>query len=257
MEPRHLPPLDDSVAYRFYGDLAPWWPLISPPAEYADESAFVASVLRSVPIEIRDVLELGSGGGHSAWHLKQQFAMTLVDLSPQMLAMSRQLNPECAHHEGDMRMVRLERAFDAIFVHDAIDYMLSEADLRQVFETAFRHCRPSGVAVFVPDHVAETFVPTTEHGGGDADDGRAARYLSWTWDPSPDDSWVQTEYAFLLRQADGGIESVHETHRTGLFSRQRWLDLLSEAGFAAGVVTEQPSGDRPGRELLVGHRLTK
>ena len=42
--------------------------------------------------------------------------MTLVDLSDGMLAVSRQLNPECEHHLGDMRTVRLGRTFDAVWV---------------------------------------------------------------------------------------------------------------------------------------------
>ncbi len=48
--------------HRFYGDLAPWWPLLSPPAEYEEEAAFAASVLRRAEIPVREVLELGSGG---------------------------------------------------------------------------------------------------------------------------------------------------------------------------------------------------
>jgi hypothetical protein len=33
--------------HRFYGDLAVWWPLISPPEEYAEEAAYVATLLDS------------------------------------------------------------------------------------------------------------------------------------------------------------------------------------------------------------------
>jgi trans-aconitate methyltransferase len=57
--------------------------------------------------------------------------MTLVDLSEEMLVVSRRLNPECEHLLGDMRTLRLGRSFDAVFVHDAIDYMTTEADLRR------------------------------------------------------------------------------------------------------------------------------
>ena len=79
--------------------------------------------------------------------------MTLVDLSPQMLAVSRALNPECEHREGDMRTVNLGRTFDAVFVHDAIMYMTSEADsLIAAMRNAYRHCRAGGVALFVPDY---------------------------------------------------------------------------------------------------------
>jgi SAM-dependent methyltransferase len=242
--------------HRMYGDLAAWWPLISPPQEYTEEAGFMAAVLTSASIPVRDLLDLGSGGGHNAVHLKRHFAMTLVDLSEDMLAMSRQLNPDCGHHQGDMRAVRLGRSFDAVLVHDAVDYMTAEADLRQVIETAFAHCRPGGVAVFVPDHTAEAFEPATDHGGSDDADGRGARYLAWTWDPDPADTWILTEYAFLLRDADGTVHMANEAHRTGLFSRETWLRLLAEAGFDPAAVPEQTTEDRTPRELFVGHRAS-
>jgi SAM-dependent methyltransferase len=245
---------DDAPAPRLYSDLAPWWPLISPPEEYTDEAAFVRNLLDSATGPVRNILELGSGGGHNAVHLTERFSMTLVDLSPEMLAASRQLNPTCEHIAGDMRTLRLDRAFDAVFVHDAIDYMITESDLRRTVETAYAHCRPEGVAVFVPDHTTETFEPTSGCGGTDAEDGRGARYLEWTWDPNPNDTWVRTEYAFLLRDADGSVQVVNEHHRTGLFNRETWLRLLSDAGFEATIVTEQTPDERRPRDLFVARR---
>jgi SAM-dependent methyltransferase len=240
--------------YRFYGDLAPWWPLISPPDEYEEEAAFLGTLLASAPIPVRDVLELGSGGGHNAVHLSPRFVMTLVDLSEGMLAVSRRLNPTSTHHHGDMRTLRLEREFDAVLVHDAIDYMTTEADLRLALGTAYAHCRPGGVGVFIPDAIAETFEAGTDHGGIDGADGRAARYLEWSWDPDPTDTWTLTEYAFLLREADGTVHSAHETHRTGLFGRAVWLRLLADVGFAPSAVTEETSDERTPREVFLGHR---
>ena len=246
--------MPETPAYRFYGELAVWWPLISPPEEYEDEAAYLATLLGSASIPVREVLELGSGGGHNAFHLKDAFAMTLVDLSDEMLDVSRRLNPECEHVQGDMRTVRLGRAFDAVFVHDAVDYMVSEADLARAIETAFVHCRPGGVAVFVPDSTRETFEEETDHGGSDGADGRAVRYLDWTWDPDPTDTWALTEYAFLLRQPDGSVRVVQETHRFGVFGCDDWLRLLSEAGFDAEAVTEETTEDRTPRRLFVAHR---
>ena len=86
--------------HRLYGELASWWPLISPPEEYAEEAAFAASLLRTANPPTRTVLELGSGGGNNAFHLKNEFEMTLVDLSDEMLTVSRQLNPDCDHLAG-------------------------------------------------------------------------------------------------------------------------------------------------------------
>lgn len=246
--------------YRLYGDLAAWWPLISPPADYAAEAGYFGTLLRSAPMPVRDVLELGSGGGSNALHLKASFAMTLVDLSAEMLEISRRLNPDCEHQQGDMRTLRLGRSFDAVFVHDAVDYLLTEADLRQVMDAAYAHCRPGGIAMFVPDRTTESFRPGTDSGGSDSPDGRGARYLGWTWDPDPADSWVQTAYAFLLRRADQSVQVVHETHRLGLFSRYGWLRILAEAGFEASSVIEACSviegsaDDAAPREIFIGHR---
>ena len=46
----------------------------------------------------------------------RHFALTLVDRSPAMLAVSRALNPDCEHVTDDMRTVRLGRIFDLVFV---------------------------------------------------------------------------------------------------------------------------------------------
>ena len=242
------------TGYRFYGDLARWWPLISPPEEYAEEAAFAASLLSDAAIPVREVLELGSGGGHNALHLKDKFAMTLVDLSDEMLDMSRRINPECEHRQGDMRTVRLGRDFDAVFVHDAVDYMTVETDLRQAMETAFIHCRPGGVVLFAPDNTRENFAEGTDHGGNDAADGRGIRYLEWDWDPDPDDTSTSTEYVFVLRENDGSVEVVHETHRLGLFGRDFWLRLLEESGFEPEAIMEETKKPRPPREMFIGHR---
>jgi SAM-dependent methyltransferase len=250
----------EAPEYRFYGELATWWPLISPPEDYAEEAAFVADVLGSAAIPVREVLELGSGGGHNAVHLKAQFAMTLVDLSDDMLDVSRRLNPECRHEQGDLRTVRLGRTFDAVFVHDAVDYMTTEDDLLSAAGTAYAHCRPGGIAVFVPDDTAETFEESSDHGGvnGADSDGlpvvRGVRYLEWSWDPDPTDSVVLTEYAFLLRDADGSVRVVHETHRLGVFSEEVWLRVLTAAGFRVETRQEETTEDRPGRTLFIGHR---
>lgn len=244
----------DSPGYRFYDDLATWWPLISPPEDYAVEADEVAALLSRADVPVRDVLELGSGGGHNAVHLRSRFTMTLVDLAEPMLAVSRRLNPGCDHVRGDMRTVRLGRSFDAVLVHDAIDYMTTEADLRLAMATAFAHCRPGGVALFTPDATRETFEPGTDCGGSDAADGRGIRYLEWTTDVDPTDTSVQTEYAFVLRESDGTVTVTHETHHTGLFPRATWVRLLGEVGFGPERVVERNAEERAPRDFFLAHR---
>jgi SAM-dependent methyltransferase len=238
-----------------YTDLAPWFHLLTAPSEYAEEAEFFLRVLtEAAGAAPRTLLELGSGGGNMASHYKQHVAATLADLSPAMLAISRGINPECEHVQGDMRAVRLGRQFDAVLVHDAVDYMASADDLRRATATAFLHCRPGGAVVFAPDHVRETFQPSTEHGGHDGDDGRALRYLMWTWDPDPTDATYLTDFAYLLHEPGQPLRSFHDRHVGGLFPRATWLGLLEEVGFRASARPHEHPDVPPGTEVFVGVR---
>lgn len=233
-----------TVTPKLYAELSAWWPLLSPPGDYIDEAEFYHRVMVEAGLPpAPTLLELGCGGGNNAAHLKAHFArVTLTDLSPQMLAVSRALNPDCEHLVGDMRTLRLGRTFDVVFVHDAIDYMTTRHDLRLALETAFLHCAPGGLALIVPDHVRETFRSTTEHGGSDGD-ARALRYLEWTYDPDDTDTAYTVEYVYLLRENDGPARIEHERHICGLFPRAEWVRLLGEVGFRPEIIRDQYERD--------------
>ena len=239
---------------RFYGELARWWPLVSPVEEYLEEATEFARVIHDAAPEAKTVLELGSGGGHNAFHLKRDFRMTLSDVSAEMLAVSQRLNPECEHVRGDMRALELGRSFDAVFVHDAVHYMTTELDLRAAIATAHRHCRAGGIALFVPDVLRESFAPTTDWGGSDGPDGAGIRFLEWSYAEGPDATVGTVHYAFVLREADGTVRSLHEAHPFGMFSRDTWLRLLAQQGFTAEALTERTTEDRAPRTLFLARR---
>ncbi len=71
-----------------YGALAPWFHLLTPPSEYADEAAWC---------------------GNTSSHLRRDLRLTLTDLSTEMLDLSRIINPDIEHVVGDMRRLRLDR----------------------------------------------------------------------------------------------------------------------------------------------------
>jgi SAM-dependent methyltransferase len=214
-----------------YSDLAPWFHLLTHPSDYADEAAFVSRVVDDVGDgQARTLLELGSGGGNNASHLKARFECTLTDLSPEMLALSLTLNPECEHLEGDMRTLRLGRTFDVVFVHDAISYLTTEDDLRAALETAAVHVRTGGVVILTPDATTEIFKASTDHGGHDGEDGRSLRYLEWTHAPEPGARTYVTDYAIVARGPNDALRVVHDRHTLGLFPRATWERLIADVG---------------------------
>lgn len=253
MEMRHE--TTTNQAPRLYRDLVDWYPLLTPVEDYAEEAALYLRLFeahcRRPP---RTLLDLGSGGGHNAAHLKAALACTLVDLEPAMLALSRRLNPECEHIQGDMRSIRLGRAFDCVLLHDAVSYMATRSDLARAMATAFAHTAPGGVAMFQPDFVAEAFEPGVDTGGSEAD-GRALRYLEWRWRPDPAADMYVTDMAYLLRDRSGAVEVLHDRHVLGLFPRAAWLESMAAAGFEPLAVPFEHSeyGDA-GREVFLGLR---
>ena len=224
---------------RFYDELSEWWPLFSPPGHYGEEAADLLRRLGPIAAASPTLLELGSGGGSLAWHLKPHFKLTLTDRSSGMLAANRAANPEAEHILGDMRTIRLGRHFDVVLVHDAICYATTPADVRATIETAAIHCRQDGVVAVLPDYVRETFTPGTDDGGEDAEDGRGFRYLEWRWDPDPLDDTYLVDYAFLLRDASGEVRVVHDRHVEGLFPLASWLAWFDAAGLSAATAIDE------------------
>jgi SAM-dependent methyltransferase len=232
-----------------YDELADWYYLVTAPEEYADEAGLFLDLLREhVDGPLETLVELGSGGGNTASHLRAHVRLTLTDVAPAMLALSRGLNPDSEHVLGDMRTLRLGRTFDAVLLHDAVAYMTTAPDLRAALETAFVHLRPGGAALIAPDAVRETFRPGIDQGGHDGP-GRSLRYLEWSYDPDPSDTTTITDFAFLLREGADDVRVRHDRHVEGLFSRATWLDLLRGVGFEPTIV-----GDRWERELFLARR---
>lgn len=214
---------------RLYADLTPWYRLLDPTEDHAEEAALYVAAFERVAPDATTLLELGAGAGNNAFFLKKRYRCTLTDISERMLDLSRAINPECEHLLGDMRTLRLDRTFDVVLVHDAIMYMTNERDLAAAIGTARRHTKLGGAAVFATDYVRETFAEATRVYEG-AEGHRAMRCLDWTWDPDPTDDTYVVDYAFLLRDGTK-VEAVHDEHVEGLFSLETWRRLLEGAGF--------------------------
>ncbi|MEX0885574.1 MAG: class I SAM-dependent methyltransferase [Phycisphaeraceae bacterium] len=237
----HHPP---QPAPRLYGDLAWLWPLLSPPEHYLGEADIVRRVidesLGPAAVGRRSILELGAGGGHTLVHLADEFDTVAVDLSEPMLAGCRRLSPTTQTIVGDMRSLRVNRAFDAVLIHDAIDYMTTETDVRAALATARAHLVPGGVALIAPTYLRETFrdheLETDQHITADI----ALSYVSYIYTrapatPATPATTFELLLVYLIKQpADAvHVRIEHDRHTCGLFGRDDWLNWLSDAGFNA------------------------
>lgn len=250
-----------------YSELAAWWPILSPHEEYAPHAHRLWDLIQSRTARpIHTILELGAGGGHLSHHLARvsRASMTLTDISAEMLTLSRTLNPDCEHIVGDMRALRLGRSFDLVVLHDAVMHLSTATELRAAIATAYQHCTPGGLAVFLPDWTKETFRPGASLSGGPATSLHSAdpapssqldtqaRLVEWTWDPDPADTEFLSHITYILRRPGAPVQVLHETWRLGLFSRQDWTNMMQEAGFTPR--REALADDGIGSDAFLGTR---
>jgi len=241
---------------RLYHDLSYLWPIISPPGEYAGEAANWRRILKdklgpAKPNIKHKVLELGAGGGHILSHLTKDFQATAVDLSPPMLSLSRQLNPDVQHHLGDMRTVRLGQTFDAVLIHDAISHMLTEADLKATLATAKNHLRPGGILLIAPEWVEEEFVGPKLFLWFRGNAEIKVTIQEYLHDPDPKDSQIESIYSYMI-QTDGGVRIERDLHINGLFPVSTWIGLFYEAGFNADRVSLPTNEGGYGGNMFIG-----
>lgn len=154
---------------KLYRELANWWPLMSPHTEYEEEAHLFLKIIMQYHPNLHNAIEFGSGGGSNAFYLKKYFQMTLTDLSPNMLEVSRELNPDCLHMQSEMGIIDAGRDFDLVFIHDVISYFTDKNDLLTVMKNAKKHLNSDGL-----------------------------RYLEWSYDLDTKDQVTEVEYAYLM-----------------------------------------------------------
>jgi SAM-dependent methyltransferase len=223
---------------RLYTDLAWLWPLWGDAAtEYAHYSEHVTALIRKYSErQAIMLLDIGCGGGKNVFNLKRDFKVTGLDLSPTMLAQAKELNPECAFVQGDMRSFRLNSSFDAVLMDDAIAHMNSRADFAAAFRTAHAHLNPGGVLIATPDATVESFQQNKTSTHSATRDGLDVVFIENVYDPDPTDEQYEATILYLIRE-QGSLRIETEHWDMGLHSLDTWRHVLSDTGFQ---VHEEP-----------------
>ena len=241
------------MAYpRLYYDLAYLWPILDPPEDFMEEASFWRQILsQRLGPGMHNVLELGVGGGHLLSHLAEGLEATAVDISPEMIALSRKLNPYVKHIVGDMRSVRLGQKFKAVLIHDAVSYLLSEKDILDTLETAVAHLEGDGLVIMAPDWYRETFHGTYETDRVSTKNGKSIFLEQRVTDVDSRDNLIETSFKLTFEEK-GKQETIEDIHITGLFSLETWLNLMEQMNFDAEALPYPVYDDDDPGYLLVG-----
>lgn len=221
---------------RLYNDLAWLWPIMSPHDHYEEEARSLHDKFEEFStIPIRTLLELGCGGGHNAYFLKNHYTLTCVDLSDAMLHNAQILNPEIRHLQGDMRSFQLSERFDAVLIHDAINYILTESDLLATFQTAFRHLNPGGIFItFIEQYKERILNWSPGHHTLSRGDVKVI-YDEYNFDVDPTDTILESLIIYRIF-INNELRVESDLHTCGVFPFNTWTTLLNHCGFEVTVV---------------------
>ncbi len=223
---------DPPETFHLYTDLAWLWPLWGDPASgYAEYCKHVTDLIRQYARRpLQSLLDLGCGGGKNVWNLKRDFTVTGLDLSPDMLALARDLNPECEFIQGDLRSSRLNRTFDVVLMDDAIAHMNTKADFEAAFATAHAHLPSGGILIATPDVTVETFQQNKTTTSSAQCDGVEVVFIENVYDPDPTDETFETTLLYLIRR-QGRLQIERDRWVLGIYSLDTWKDVLQNLGF--------------------------
>ena len=180
---------------------------------------------------IRSVVELGCGTGSLTRLLARRgYAMTAVDLSPDMLAVADQ---KCQGLDvlflcQDMsRLTLLEPADAVISCLDSLNYVTRPAAVRRTFQRVYRALAPGGLFLF------DVKTPLAlESAGGqtylDEDDGL---FCVWRGEYSPKRRICSYGLDLFVQEEDGSWSRGGEYHEEYAYTMDELESWLQEAGF--------------------------
>lgn len=197
---------------------------------YAEEAEKIEDIVRAKSPNARTLLDVACGSGEHIRHLKDKFTCIGVDLSEDLIAVSREKLPDVEFLQGDMRTFDLGRSVDVVTcLFGAVGYMLSKDELWLAITNMAKHLSANGVLIVEPwldKHSYKEGYYTLMT--AETDTMKIARANTTKRDG--DHSII--EFHFLVADANG-TEHFTEIHRMGLFSKEDYLAAFSAAGLVA------------------------
>lgn len=243
--------MNNFAAYASYYDL------LYRDKNYAAEAAFVQRVVKRFDPRVDRVLELGCGTGA---HARQLAVLGLsvcgVDRSPAMVecALSSQaaLTADFHHRltflQGDIRDLRLGEKFSCVLsLFHVMSYMVSNADLRQAFQTVKHHLMPGGICIFDCWYGPAVLHVRPSARVKQLEDEEFSILRIAEPEMRPNENVVDVNYTLWIRnRAADTLEIVKETHRMRYLFRPELHAFVEDAGMQILEAREWMTDREPG-----------
>jgi ubiquinone/menaquinone biosynthesis C-methylase UbiE len=217
-----------------YTRLAEYYDRVYATKDYAKEVERVNEIIqshqRSSGVELLDV---ACGTGKHIEYLKNNYHVTGLDISEEMLAIARKRNSDVRFVLGDMKHAKLKQKFDIITcLFESINYNITLEQLKMAFGNLAMHLKPGGVILIEPIFTRESFIE--KHLSIDSVDDSDMK-IARVGLAREEKGHAVLELQYLIATQEGIVHHI-DTHRMGLFTRDSILDALRASGLASEVI---------------------
>ncbi|MDE6281425.1 MAG: class I SAM-dependent methyltransferase [Oscillospiraceae bacterium] len=214
-----------------YTALARCYDRLTSDVDYKKWADYIERHFRRLKRPVRSVVELGCGTGSLTRLLARRgYAMTAVDLSPDMLSIAEQ---KCRGLDvlflcQDMSRLTLAGPQDAVIsCLDSVNYVTRPAALRRTFQRVHRNLAPGGLFLF------DVKTPAALEGADgqtylDEDDDL---FCVWRGEYSPRRRVCGYGLDLFVREEDGSWSRGGEYHEEYAYTMEELDGFLREAGF--------------------------
>jgi SAM-dependent methyltransferase len=228
-----------------YEALAPFYDQFTASYAHSDWLRSIDHALRGLGLTGRRALDVACGTGKSSLPLIELgYEVTACDISPAMVAVARERLPVPAERvfAADMRRLPALPHFDlATCLDDAVNYLLTEGDVRATFAGIGRALRPGGLMAFDLNSLrtyGSAFASRSEL------DGPHARFV-WNGEArAPIRSGRTYRATVEVHPKGNGHAPVESVHTQRHYPRETVERLLRSAGLRPVTVFGQATGGR-------------
>lgn len=237
-----------------YTILAGCYDRLTADVDYGKWADYVERHFRRWRRPVRSVAELGCGTGSLTRLLARRgYAVTAVDLSPDMLAVADQ---KCRGLgvlflcQDMSRLTLLEPADAIISCLDSVNYVTRPAALKRTFQRVYRHLAPGGLFLF---DVKTPLALEGADGQTNLDEDEDI-FCVWRGEYSPRRRVCGYGLDLFVRQEDGSWSRGGEYHEEYAYTLEELTGFLQDAGFQNvriyGDKTMRPPGEGALRVFL-------
>ena len=196
--------------------------------EYQKEAEIIISLIKKYQLSNgNELLDLACGTGGHIPYWRNDYRVTGLDISPEMLAAARRKFRDIEYIKGDLTNFAIKKHFDAmVCLWGSIGFVRTPERVNRALVTLAAHLKSGGILCLSPWSTQEEFKPTIVVGSVRYPEVRIARMENVKL-KAP--GLVEVDFHHLIGR-NGKVRYHQQSIEIGLFSQQQYRNAIERAG---------------------------